>query len=312
MSEAQLLNDARLAVINAPFDPSGWEAAIDMVARASGASGANLVGFGGSAGLSVNLFSGGEQDRAQEYFARPELWGPCNWRINSTGAGALTIQHDADYAAYRATAVTADYDDAVSDLDMQYGCQSALIQDSRSFLGVALFRGRRQGPCDASMLDRFTFLSREIHRAVRLQLALAGEAAELLLGELSSISTPTLLIDRYGYVSAMTPAAETLAEEGGPIRLCGLSLQFRDRHENRRVLAEMGRMLQLGPHAAGRRVFELPVGRTEAAPAGRWVASIVRLPQRDHGLGFDPQLALSFAPLQWMARRPPVGVHEAA
>lgn len=297
MSFVQLLSDAKLALLNAPFDENGWAAAIDQLAGACGASGANLVGFGGPAGFGINLFTGRDQARSTEYFARPELWGACNWRVNSAGAGAMSIQHDGHYAAYRAIADTADYDDAVSDLDMQFGCQSALIQDSRSFLGLALFRGPREGPCDSVMIERFTILIRDVHRALRVQLALAGEAAELMLGQLSAMTVPMLLLDGYGCLAALTPAAEPLVEENGPFRLCGLTVQLREPRENRWLQAEMARMLALGRSGDGRRLFEMPVGRSAAAPGGRWIASVVRLPQREHGLGFDPHLALTVRPL---------------
>ena len=297
MRESALLRETRLAVLNAPFEADGWRRAVEMVARSCHASGANLVGFGGPLAPSLNMFVGPDHDRAEQTFARPELWGQCNWRVNSAG-GPLSIQHEAHYAAYRGVAETADYDDAVSDLDMQFGCQAPLISDSRSFLGLALFRGRRAGRCSETTLTRFAGLIRDIHRAVRVQLALDGEAAELMIGNLDSLQSAMVLIDRYGCICAMTPAAEHLAEDGGAFRLCGLSFQLRNFPENRRMERAMRRLLALGAESTASPVFEMSVGRTASAPEGRWVARLVRLPRREHGLGFDPHLAVTFQAIQ--------------
>jgi len=295
-----LLNQAKQAVLNAPFERDGWGQAIELVARACGAPAANLVGFGGPAAFSVNLFSGPDSARAERYFARPALWGQCNWRVNSAGR-PLSIQHDAHYAIYRKLAKTSDYDDAVSDLDMQFGCQSALISDSRTFLGLALLRGRREGPCDADSLARFSELIRHVHRAVRVQIALAGEAAELMMGDLGAMTSAMVLVDRYGCVCALTPAAEPLADEDGPFRLCGLTFQLRDPEENRRIQAAMTRLLTK-EDVAGSGVFQMRAGRTHADPTAPWGVSLVRLPRREHGLGFDPHFALTFRRLRL---RPP-------
>jgi hypothetical protein len=266
-----------------------------MISRACHSSAANLVGLGGPLGLSVNIFTGRNSDLAARYFAAPELWGATNWRVNSAGP-AMSIQHEPHYAAYRASAVTADYDDAVLDLDIEYGCQSVLISDSRTFLGIALLRSRRDGRCDPATLERFARLIRVLHRSVRAELALQGEAAELLIGKTGELASATLLVDRFGCLAALTPAAEPLAAEDGPIRLCGLAIQLRDPHENRRFEQALHRMLSTAPEAAGN-IFQMRVGRTAQQPRGRWIARLVHLPQREHGLGFSPSLAVTFCEL---------------
>ena len=114
--------------------------------------------------LPFNLFTGKEADRAQLHFANPAMWGACNWRVGSSG-DPMTIQHDGHYRSYRrqrGRSLTADYDDAVSDLDMQYGCQAVLMADQEHFLGLAIMRGRMEGPCDSSALfarNLYNFLS---------------------------------------------------------------------------------------------------------------------------------------------------------
>ena len=180
---------------------------------------------------------------------------------------------------------------------MGYGCQSALISDSRTFLGLALFRGRREGPCDAAVLEGFSIIIRAVQRSLRAELALQGEAAEVMVADPATLSSATVLIDRHGCICALTPSAEALAEDDGPIRLCGLSFHLRNAAEDREIQAAMRRLLVSRDELGGCRVFEMPVGRDGSHPNGRWMAHVMLLPRRDHGLGFDPHLAATFRPL---------------
>lgn len=297
MMNPDQIRQTELALLNAPFDPGGWQRAIAMVAQTTGGAGANLVAFGGPLPLSLNLFTGREEAIAERHFARPELWGRCNWRVNSS-ARPLTVQYERHYSAYRKTADTADYDDAVADLDMQFGCQSVLIDDSRTFVGLAVYRGRREGPSDAVALEAFRRLLRPIQRALRLQLALSGEAAEFMVGDLSLLHSAVVLLDRHGCVCAMTPAAESLAEAGGPVRLSGLLFALSNADENARMQVALARLLAEGTAAEASWVSEMCVGRRAGEPGGGWMARAFRLPQRDHGLGFNPHVAIAFEPLQ--------------
>lgn len=268
-----------------------------MVAHATGGAGANLIGFGGPVPLSLNLFTGREKALAEQYFVRRELWGRCNWRVNSSPE-PMRIKYERHYRAYRETSDTSDYDDAVSDLDMQFGCQSGLINDTRTFIGLAVYRGRREGPSDALAVETFQRLLRPVQRALRLQPALSGEAAELMLGDLSLLHSAVVLLDRHGCVCALTPAAEPLAEAGGPVRLDGLLFGLANPEDNRRMLAALASLLSEGTEDDACWVHEMCIGGGAGEQGAGWIAAAFRLPQRDHGLGFNPHVAVAFEPLQ--------------
>jgi len=238
--------------------------------------------------LPFNLFTGKMADKARSHFANPGLWGSCNWRVGSSG-GPMTIQHDAHYSAYRrqhGTALTTDYDDAVADLDMQFGCQAVLMADQEHFLGLAIMRGRMEGRCDSSALFAFERIIRHAQRAVRVHLALDGEAGELLVGNWSDRTSPMLVLDRFGGLCAMTASGEALLEECGPLSLRGISIAARDRREDRYFQAALARLLRVGEGDVGPHLQQMMVGRAER----RWKLSILRLPRRPHGLGFDPHV----------------------
>lgn len=295
MSDVAFLRNTELALMNAPFEADGWRRAVDLVAKATGSGAAHLAAFGGPMFLSLDIFVGRDSERVDNYFSAPEACGAGNWRIRAVGR-PMTIQHERHYAEARASGGTEAYDDAVAALDMRLGCQSALINDQRNFLGLALLRGRREGPTDDIAYGRFQHLIRQVHRAVRVQLALDGEAAELMLGDLATMHCRLILLDRHGCLAALTPPAEELLDDQGPARLAGLQLQLCHAEEDRQLHRAMGRLLA-SDDGRGPVVHEMRVGRSEPFPHGQWQLSIIRLPLREHGLGFEPQLALSFRPL---------------
>lgn len=298
-SEASYFRQAELALMNAPFEPDGWRRAIAMVATATASPSANLVGMGGPMLLPFNIFSGPDHERSERYFANPTLWGACNWRVSCTTL-PMAIQHDAHYRACRELGGTGDYDDAASDLDMQFGCQSAIMMEPGGFVGLAIMRGRRDGPCEERTLSRFRPLTVTLQRAIRMQLAVDGEAAELMLGDLDKLSSATLLLDRHGNLCALSPRADDLFEQDGPLALTGLSVRLRRREEERSCQQAMARLLAhdgRGPH-----VHQMRAGVSADHPRGAWKLYLVRLPARDHGLGFDAHLAMILKPAPPNAR----------
>lgn len=250
--------------------------------------------------LPFNLFTGKDADRARAHFENPGLWGACNWRVGAAGE-PMTIQHEGHYRAYRrrhGPVLTADYDDIVSDLDMQFGCQAVLIADQEHFLGMAIMRGRMEGRCDASALFSFERIMRHAQRAVRVHLALDGEAGELLAGNWSDPALPMLVLDRFGGLCAMTPAGEELLDEHGPLSLRGISIAARDRREDRHFQAALARLLRVGQGDVGPHLHQMIAGRSDRHANGRWRLSIMRLPRLPHGLGFDPHLIVCAKPLR--------------
>ena len=284
------LREAELLILNAPFEARGWERALEAVADSTGSHAAQLLGIGGPTLMPLNIFVGAPSG-FRHYIESAALHGSCNWRVGTTTV-PMAIQHEEHYRAYRLTQRTSEYDDAASEMDIQFGCQSALILDERNMVGVALLRGRRNGPCDDKVLSRFAHLRQQMGRAVQTQIVLDGEAAQLMVGNIDTLQTATILLDRHGCIAAMTPAAEMLVAAGGPLRLSGITIDLPDRAEGDRFNQMLARLLN--DDAVGE-VEQARIGRSAAHPSGRWRIFCARLPgRRDHGLGFDPHIAVTF------------------
>lgn len=291
---ASIVREAELALLNAPFEADGWSRAIERVARAAHCHSANLVALGGPALIPLNLFTGDRADDAARATADPLLWGDCNWRIRADDRIGL-IRHDDHYRAARAPGGTERYDDIVSDLDIAHGCQVSLINDSRNFLGLALFRGERLGAADERCLTVFRHLLRPLQRAVRVQLALDGEAAELMLDGPRAMAGEMMLVDSHGCLAAMSRDAEDLFDTDGLMRLAGSAPEFRDPDDQRRFAGGLARLLASDPVDAP--VLDLPVGRRSCCASRRRRATMIRLPVEARRLGFEPHVAVSFRPL---------------
>lgn len=287
------LRAAEIAILNAPFEPGGWRTAVEHIMSATGSSGAHLLGMGGPLLLPLNLYAG-DIDGIEAYEGNALFHGAINWRVGTVTV-PMAIQHEQHYAAYRQLHDTADYDDAASDLDILYGCQSALLLDANSLMGIAMLRSRRDGPCDSAVLARFARLRHRLARAVRAQIALDGEAADLMLGQAEHSYGTTLLLDRHGSLCALTPRAEAAIEKG-PLRLDGLHVRLRCRAEDRSYQAALARLLG-HDDAIDAPIHQRTLATSDPFPGRRWRMTLSRLPSREHGLGFEPQLAVSLRQL---------------
>lgn len=288
------LRQAELAYLNAPFSPDGWAVAMGQLAAVTKTRIAQLIGVGGPLALPLNLFTEQLHD-PHGHLNNPLLYGPANWRINTTKR-PMTLEHEPHYQAYREQRGSSFYDDAVSDLDLPHGCQSALLLDSSGIVGISLLRSSREGPCDAEVLDAFAYLSRHAQRALRVQLALGHEAADLMLSGLHGRPEATILLDRYGYVCAMTEAAEALFDIPDGLRLEGHALHLPDAMEDRAFVAALHRLLTSdGVH--GPVLHQSRIGCSAARPLGRWRLYVARLPDVPHAFSFEPQLAVTLKPI---------------
>jgi hypothetical protein len=247
------------------------------------------------AGLTFNAFSEDRHD-PHGHLNNPQLYGPENWRINCTPGGARSVQDERHYAAYRSHNPTTFYDDAVSDLDLPFGCQSPLMLDSGGLVGLALLRSSRDGPCTPDIIAGFTRIARQAHRAVLMQYALGQERGEAMLAGLATSNEMTLLLDRSGGLVALTPSAERIFDLPQGLRFDGTHVRLSRGDEDQALRSAMGRLLA-GDGYTGPVVHQAVVGRSDEHPAGLWQLFLTRLPARYDLIGVEAQLAMTLRPL---------------
>ncbi len=288
------LREVELAFLNAPFNPDGCLHALEQLASLTGSRLAQLCGGGLGTDLDFNFFSDDCHD-PHGHLTNPRLYGPENWRINCAQR-PRTIQDERHYATYRLARPASYYDDAVSDLDLPFGCQTPLILDNNGLFGLALLRSGRNGRCTAETIDCFRLIARQAHRAVRAQVALGEEAAELMVAGVAGRRECTILLDRFGNLLAMTEEAEHLFDDPDGLSLNGLRLALAHPGEQQALDAAIKRLLA-HDGAGGPTIHDTTIGRCASQPAGRWRTVIVRLPGSPDPLSFAPALAVTLAPL---------------
>jgi hypothetical protein len=286
----QRLREAELDFLNAPFEAEGWRHAIERMAEVTRSAVGQLCGFASGLSLPYNLLSADLHD-PHGHLHNPDLYGPDNWRVAVT-RGVMTVQHDVHYADYRACNRPSFYDDACSDLDVPYGCQTALARSGSNILGLALLRSRKDGPCSGDVLTNFARLAYQAQRAMRVQIALGQQSAELMLTGIRAQLEATILLDRFGNLAAHSEAAEPLFDTPHGLRLNGLRVMPAVKAEADAFDSAMARLLA-SDGLIGPIVHDFRFGRSAARPAGRWRGLLVRLPRSQCELGFAPELALT-------------------
>lgn len=278
-----------MALLNAPFVEDGWRTAIDMVARATGSRGANLVCLGSGA-PSLNLFTGFDAAEVERALSDPAMWGPQNWRVG-TSTKPYDIQHDLHYRDYRNGRPRGDYDEAAYELDMPHGCQTIFSRDVAGFIGLAVIRGRREGPADPESVDRFEHLSWVIGRALKSEMALAGNGIRTALADVDHSPDAVVLLNRHGWACGFSRAAEALLSGGDPLLLPGARLAASNPFDDARLQQLLGFLLHRDAPTGGS--VALPV---RGAGHRRWTVHCTHLPRTLLALGFEPQVALRIEP----------------
>jgi hypothetical protein len=279
------LTETKLAVRNAPFVDGGWLRAIDMVARATRSRGANLVCLGGAV-PSLNMIAGFDQAEVDRYFSDPAMWGRSNWRVGVT-TQPFEVQHDEHYRGYRKRHGSGDYCAASHQLDMPYGCQTIFSQNVAGFIGLAVMRGKRDGAADPSMVGRFQHLIVDLGRALRAEMAMAGQGTKLRFDALEQSSAPLVLLNKHGWVCGMSDAGLEHLEGGVPLVLRGARISAASEIDDR----QLQRLIDRFSHASHRgsgpaRLLLQPREGT------LWRLHLVPLPAGELALGFDASLAI--------------------
>jgi DNA-binding CsgD family transcriptional regulator len=203
-----------------------WEPALEGIAQATGSTSGQLIGLGSNAAVPFNLMTNADPAFA-EHFALTGGGDPeINCRVKA-GASAppLKVLAEADYL----TEDEYDRDLFLQQLDSLWGfafsCLTTLERRSGLLVGLAVLRTRREGHISTAQREAFTALAPHARAAVRTQLALQGQGAELLMGAMERLSLAAFVCDQYGYVRALTPAAEALVANGKILQLTSSRLR---------------------------------------------------------------------------------------
>jgi len=262
----------------AALDPSLWLAALRRLADATGSARGQLIGVGGAHVVPFNWVND-YPDSALADFVRIDGASPrVSYRIAADlDGGSAAVVHEADYRRVRPTLSSDNYIDFCRDTEIPFGCHTALVAGDDMMVGLAVLRTAADGVTSDEQRATFAAAAAAARAAVRLQRAIEHQGVQLVTGTLDAMATASILIDGFGRVGAVTPAADRALAKGHPLAIVDGALTGATPALARRIGAGIAAIL------SGRTSERVALG------SGLRLDLFV-LPRREWTMGFAPRL----------------------
>ncbi|CAN5372811.1 hypothetical protein BH10PSE4_BH10PSE4_16770 [soil metagenome] len=266
-----------------------WRTALAGLAQATGSSRAQLIGLGGASSVPFNWLSDFSDEALVEFVALDGGNPSINPRIAAGHRTAvLEMVSEADTVPEASNPRSQPYLDWVERWEIPFGCQTNLIREPDMLIGLAVLRSRREGPTSSQDRAAFAALAPHVRAAVKLQMRLEGQAADLITGTLGAVSLAAFVCDAKGRVTGATAAAETLLGSNGPLLLRRGALSCADYASGERLETAIGRAV-MGPAPRGAPASSTVILRGDAVDAPL-ALDVLSLPRRSWSLGRGPSV----------------------
>lgn len=267
----------------------GWAAALEAIAEATGSRTGQLIGVGSNATVPFNLMTNADPEFAG-HFAQAGGGDPAiNPRVRAGAAApVLKVLTESDYLTEEAYKRHAFVQEIAAFWDYAFSCLTPLERRDGMLFGLAVLRTRSEGHISSAEREAFAALAPHMRAAVRTQLALEGQGADLLAGTMEKLSIAAFICDRHGYVRSLTPAAERLVADGKIIRLRASRLAPVRACDLQALGRAMGASTPIKPVGASVPGLRSVVLRGEQEPDLPLVLDVVDLPPSQSGMGFAP------------------------
>lgn len=204
----------------AGFGLASWEAALDGLAAATGSKGGQLVGIGSGTTAAFNLMTGVPPEAGEAFLTVGGGDPAVNSRVRiGLRAAELEVLDETAFTTDADMRLNPEYGAWGRMWDLRYACLTNLVKSPDRHVGLSLVRGERQGHVDATEKRAFAAIAAHAGVAVRTQLALDGQALQLLTGAMEAVRAAVFFCDSAGRTRTMTAAAEALVAAGDVIRL---------------------------------------------------------------------------------------------
>lgn len=199
-----------------------WVTALDGLARITGSMGAQLVGLGGEALVPFNMMTGVPEETADAFVAVGGGDPAINSRVRvGMRAAELEVLDESAFTTAADMERNSAYAEWIHDYHMHFACLTCLVKGPDELAGLAILRNERNGNVDAEERRVFAEIARHARSAVRTQLALEAQGAQLLAGAMDAVRAVAFFCDGFGRVRGMTSSAETMVAAGDVLRLAG-------------------------------------------------------------------------------------------
>ena len=197
-----------------------WEAALGLMAAITGSTGAQLIGLGSEATVPFNVMTGVPDETGEAFVAVGGGDPAINSRVRiGLQAAELEVLDETAFTTAADMRLNADYAGWIRTWDMHHVCLTNLVKEPDRHAGLALLRTEREGNVNDEQKRVFAFLARQARVAVRTQMALESQGAQLLSGAMEAVRATAFFCDDFGRVRGMTASAEALLSAGDVLRL---------------------------------------------------------------------------------------------
>ncbi|MFN3932525.1 MAG: helix-turn-helix transcriptional regulator [Brevundimonas sp.] len=197
-----------------------WETALDVLAGVTGSTGAQLIGLGSEATVPLNVMTGVPDETGEAFVAVGGGDPAINSRVRiGLQAAELEVLDETAFTTAADMRLNPDYAEWIRTWDMHHACLTNLVKEPDRHAGLALLRSERQGNVNDDQKRVFAFLARQARAAVRTQMALETQGAQLLAGAMEAVRATAYVCDGFGRVRGMTVSAEALLSAGDVLRL---------------------------------------------------------------------------------------------
>lgn len=199
---------------------TSWEAALDGLAAVTGSTGAQLIGLGSQATVPLNVMTGVPPETGRDFVAVGGGDPAVNSRVRiGARAAELEVLDETAFTTETDMRLNPDYAEWIRAWDMHHTCLTNLVKAPDRHAGLALLRSERQGNVDDEQKRAFAVLAAHARSAVRTQMALESQGAELLAGAMEAVRATAFFCDAAGRVQGMTLSAEAMLSAGDVLRL---------------------------------------------------------------------------------------------
>ncbi len=265
-----------------------WYGALEELARLTGSKGGQLIGVGGDKTVPFNLATGMEPGWFDAFLAI----GGADPAINpvvrhGSSIDELTILQSAEFLSVEERRNDFFMNEHAACFDIPHVCLTPLVKNSDGLIGLAVMRGEREGEIERHQRDLFTAAAPHIRTAVRMQMSLDHQGAQLMAGALEAMGQAVFICNRQGLVRAMTARAEALVGQGGLLKLSRGQLGCVHRNEGQALARAIMHVAVPAMVSDAPRAIALVVH----GPKGNAVMlDILPLPRREASFGFEARV----------------------
>lgn len=263
-----------------------WLPALRSLAQATASSRAELVRFSPQAPV-FNWTTDIDLATAADFASIDAADPTINYRIAASRSVALEeVVYEAHYAAVIPSLRNRTYVDFCEKWGMVHGCQASLVVDRGLLIGMSVLRSRQEGETTPDQRELFGALAPHVRTAVRTQGALEGQGDQLVAGAFEAMGAAAFVLDGFGQVRRLTPAAETIVRAADRLRVAAGRLAGTGPGGDEALRRQIAKAANPPPGMSGDGVVVLR-GEGASEPL---ILDVLPLPREPWTFGFDPRV----------------------